>query len=505
MFRRYGLKKRFLLGSISLLVVIAGLGLGIFYWLLSTGSAPASLLTLGLAGFFLLSGISGILMISKLMVQPILQLTDALQRVQRGDLDIRLKSARTLNPADEMDWLLHAFNQMVTRLQANIAELQQAKEEAERSSRQLRESNKKLEAIFAGIPDGIMIVDRRYHISYINPVMEKIMDKPAEAVIGTACYASCQGFESRCSFCRADSVFQLGGQAFTMCTKAAKNGDEERIMEIHDFPLLNERGEVEHVIEYVRDVTEAAKTQRNLEHARHLAELGKMASVVAHEVRNPLHAIAGAVRYLQGEITDSQLRSYLDLIDEQVARVNGVTDEMLSYARPLTVEFNLTQLKPILLQALEMIRPILAEKRIELITELEDPLPLLPLDRLQVQRVFVNLLQNALEAMAPGGKLQISASYHRHVPANRRPHVEVCITDDGQGLGDREPEELFKPFVTTKVRGTGLGLAIVRKIMDGHQGTVHLIPNAGCGTTAVVRFPTTLKVYEAEKHHFSYR
>jgi two-component system NtrC family sensor kinase len=505
MLKRFGLKKRFLVGSITALVLITTAGTVAFLLSFQKQILAFEHLVIGFAVFFIVSGVAGILVVSRIMVQPVLTLTEKIRQVQRGNLDVAVEMARRQDASDEMDALFFGFNEMVSKLRNNIVDLQSAKENAERITRQLQDGNKKLEAIFAGIPDGIMIVDRSFRVQFINPVMEKIMGKKPEEVIGKHCYASCQGLDTRCSFCRADSVFQLGGQAFTTCTKTPVPGSDERIMEIYDFPLYNESGEVERVIEYVRDVTETAKTQKNLEHAKNLAEIGKMASVVAHEVRNPLNAISGAVRYLNGEISDGNLRSYLDLIDEQVQRVSGVTDELLAYARPLKADFSRCQLKPIILKAINDLDRAVMEKKIRLETDLEASLPVLSLDAGQVERVFVNLLQNAIDAMEEGGKLEIVVHYRSEVPGNQLPQVEIEITDTGRGLAVRDPEELFKPFVTTKVRGTGLGLPIVRKIMDNHQGSVHLFSKNSSGTTAILKFPITLKVYESEKHHFSYR
>ncbi|RMD98188.1 MAG: PAS domain-containing protein, partial [Calditrichaeota bacterium] len=458
---KIGLKKKFLISSFTTLVFFSVLGSLLLYFsiheqILSLGTA-AIFLTL----FYILVGISGILIISHIMVQPIIVLTRKIHEVQQGNLDIQLTSPKSRDPADEMDALFLGFNQMVRKLRQNIRDLQKAKENAETLLQKLSRTNKKLEAIFSGIPDGIMIIDREYRIVDANPVIKQLIGKDFAKIRGEHCFELCQGTMERCSFCRADVVFQMGGNSYTQCSKRTSLGREERIFEIYDFPLVNEKGEVEQVIEYVKDVTEAVKMQKHLEQAKNLAEIGKMSSIVAHEVRNPLNAITGAVRYLKGEISEANLQSYLSLIEEQVQRVSGVTDEMLDFARPLFLEFSYSQIQPHIDKALDILKDALQQKKIRVIKNYDKTLPLLPLDGAQVERALVNLFKNAIDAMDDGGELKISCEYHKDVPSSTLREVEIVIEDNGRGLGDKDPEELFKPFVTTKIRGTGLGLPVV--------------------------------------------
>ncbi len=503
---RSGVKKKFLLWSFIILITFSIVGSILAYVLVThfTLSLPFSLTLVSL--FYILIGGLGILTISKIMVQPVLKLTHIIREVRNGNLDIKESIPVVQDPSDEMDLLFVGFKEMVDRLKHNIQELKTAKERAEEISRRLAKVNTKLQAIFSGIPDGIMIIDRAYRIVDVNPVMQKLMGKSLEELRGQHCFEMCQGIKSRCSFCRADVVFQLAGQSYTQCTKKTSFGEEERMFEIYDFPLVNEKGEVEQVIEYVKDVTEAVKMQKHLEQAKNLAEIGKMGSIVAHEVRNPLNAISGAVRYLKGEIRDENLQTYLNLIEEQIQRVNGVTDEMLDYARPLFLDFSYSQIQNHINKALAMMEERLRAKRIRVNKKIDNNLPLLPLDGPQVERALANLIENAIDAMDEGGELTIKCRYDKDAPPNTVREVEVIIADNGKGLDGRDPEELFKPFVTTKLRGTGLGLPVVKKIMNSHQGSVRLIsPQNGKGTMAILRFPTTMKVYEAKEYHLSYR
>jgi nitrogen fixation/metabolism regulation signal transduction histidine kinase len=171
-----------------------------------------------------------------------------------------------------------------------------------------------------------------------------------------------------------------------------------------------------------------------------------------------------------------------------------------------------TAFTPVIEQALAQVERLLKKRRIHVAKDIAAGLPIFPLDPAQVERALVNVLSNAIETTPVGGHLHIGAALSNGDLAEE---IEVTITDDRPGLGNRDPEEFFKPFFTTKLQGAGLGLHIVRKIMESHQGKVRLESpdsssvfskkNRGNGTRAVLTFPTRLKVYETETHHFGYR
>ncbi|MDZ7267517.1 MAG: ATP-binding protein [candidate division KSB1 bacterium] len=500
-----GLKRKFLITTIAGVILVTILGSAVVYGLLQIDPGRAALYLLGVTFFYIAIGVSGILFITRLMVQPVLSLTAKVEEVRRGNLDVEIDASALRDSNDEMNQLIAGFGQMVRDLRHTIEALQHAKEKAEEYSEKLAQSHRRLQAIFDGLPDGVMIVDRHFRIVHVNPVIEKLMGKSLAQVRGEHCFAMCQGMPQRCSFCRADTVFQLGGRASTFCTKPAFGGQEDRMLEIYDFPLYNEKGEIDQVIEYVKDVTQAVKMQENLERTQRLAEIGNMAAIVAHEVRNPLNAIRGAVHYLKGECHDENLCSYLKLIEEQVQRVSKVTANLLDFAKPLVIEFQQGTITPVIEQALAQVDRLLKKKHIHLQKEIEAGLPRFPLDPAQAERAVVNLLTNAIQALPTGGHLHVCAYRPVLDSGDLAEEIEVVIADDGPGLGNRDPEEFFKPFFTTKLRGTGLGLFIVRKIMESHQGKVRLESNPGGGTRAVLTFPTRLKVYETETHHFGYR
>ncbi|RMG66726.1 MAG: sensor histidine kinase [Calditrichaeota bacterium] len=499
-----GLKYRFILFSILSIVLTVVVGSLAFHHLVLRGHGYSPALLIGLSLFYILVGTVGVFMISKYMIQPIVYLNTMVNRVRRGDLDVTILQGAPSRRKDELDRLMEGFDHMVKSLRAYIQELTRAKEEAEKTSQELFQSKSRLEAILNGISDGIMILDREYRIVGANPVIERFMGRSMAEIRGQKCHLMCNGTIDRCSFCRAEDTFQHGEHVTSYCIKQPANFPEERILEIHDFPLYNEQGEVDQIIEYVKDVTEAVKTQARLESARRLAQIGEMAAKVAHEVRNPLNAIQGATHYLRGVTGDPEWYSYLTLIDEQVGRLNRVASELLEFSKPMAPPLNPGRLDGIIQQALRLSEKLLQERNIQVHCQIEPNLPAIPLDAAQLEQVLVNLIQNAADAMPEGGELSVQAKMC-YLPDNgRAPYIQLLVEDSGQGMEPHVLQRVFDPFFTTKTKGTGLGLSIVKKIVESHQGRIHIESEKNRGTRITISLPTQPQSHDAKEHHLSY-
>ncbi len=499
-----GLKYRFIGFSILSIVLTVLLGSLAFHWLLLAHQGYTPLLLVGLSLFYIMVGVAGVLLISKYMIQPIVYLNAMVNRVREGDLDVTIARGSASRGKDELDRLMEGFDHMVRSLRAYIQKLTWAKEKAEKTSQELFQSKSRLEAILNGISDGIMILDRDYRIVGANPVIEQFMGRSLKEIRGQKCHLMCNGTVERCSFCRAEDTFMRGDHVISYCIKQPANLPEERILEIHDFPLYNEKGDVEQIIEYVKDVTEAVKTQARLESARRLAQIGEMAAKVAHEVRNPLNAIQGATHYLRGMTGDPEWCSYLDLIDEQVGRLNRVASELLEFSKPMAPPLSPGQVKRVIQQALAIADRLFKGRRIEVNCHIQPELPSIPLDEAKMEQVLVNLIQNAADAMPHGGQLTIRAQL-KSLPENgKTPWVQIEIQDSGTGMEPHVLERVFDPFFTTKNKGTGLGLSIVKKIVESHQGRISIESETNRGTRITIQLPTRPQAHDAKEHHLSY-
>ena len=239
-----------------------------------------------------------------------------------------------------------------------------------------------------------------------------------------------------------------------------------------------------------------AETNRRLEQAQaearrseRLAALGQMSAGLAHEIRNPLGVIKGSAEMLHQKLGESNpLASELaGYISSETNRLSALVTRFLDFARPLHAELTSQQITAVLERALNDVS--LAEKntRVRVEREYQENLPLIPLDEGLCEQAFVNLIQNAYDAMGTsGGTLRVTAT---KANSGQRDGVEVRIDDTGPGIPAKLREQIFNPFVTTKKTGVGLGLSIVSRIIDGHHGTIRVESGKdGTGGTGFVIF-----------------
>lgn len=244
-----------------------------------------------------------------------------------------------------------------------------------------------------------------------------------------------------------------------------------------------------------------AETNRRLEQAQEearrserLAALGQMSAGLAHEIRNPLGVIKGSAEILHQKLADSnplatELAGY---ISSETNRLSALVSRFLDFARPLHVDLVPQEITAVLERALQFVTLAHKEEhsRVRVEKHFEPNLPLVPLDESLCEQAFVNLIQNAYDAMANSeGTLRLSAATAK---SEEHDGVEVRIEDTGPGIPEELREQIFNPFVTTKKTGVGLGLSIVSRIIDGHHGTIRVESgqNERHGASFVLFFPS---------------
>src|SRR5579863_10030229 len=224
-----------------------------------------------------------------------------------------------------------------------------------------------------------------------------------------------------------------------------------------------------------------AETNRRLELAQEearrserLAALGQLSAGLAHEIRNPLGVIKGSAEMLtqklgQADPLSAELAGY---ISSETNRLSALVTRFLDFARPLHTELTPQRITVVLDRALNDVAILWKGAAVQVERDYEPNLSEVPLDENLAEQVFLNIVQNAYDAMsAAGGVLRVSA---RKVRTSGREGVEVRIEDSGPGIPAELREQIFNPFVTTKKTGVGLGLSIVSKIMDGHRGSIRI-------------------------------
>jgi len=233
-----------------------------------------------------------------------------------------------------------------------------------------------------------------------------------------------------------------------------------------------------------------------------LAALGEMAAGLAHEIRNPLGAIKGAAQYLDPAQLQGADGEILQIIVEEVNRLDGVVAQFLEYSRPfpsaVSEKFQSTDLNDVLWKTMKLIESSLPGN-VVLELDLTPGMPALHADAEQLKQVFINLALNAVQAMPDGGRLTvrtrrphapIELGLSESTPRYSADQVEVRFADTGEGIQEDALDRIFIPFYTTKTKGTGLGLAISQRIVKGHGGTIEVQSRVGEGSEFILRFPS---------------
>jgi signal transduction histidine kinase len=266
------------------------------------------------------------------------------------------------------------------------------------------------------------------------------------------------------------------GRELNFAPLELSRGDDEISGLIVTFNALVHRLNVAHA--GLRDLH-----QKQLEHADRLATTGEMAAGMAHEIRNPLAGVLGALQVIDAEMPETDANK--PIVQEmmvQMERMNLAVNDLLAYARPTPPKFDTTDLNGILDRTLSILNSQVRKRNIAVEASLDRSLPFITADKKLLQQLLWNLILNALQAMEAGGRLTVST-------AGDDAEVTVRIRDTGRGIPERDLANIFKPFYTTRHQGTGLGLTISRRIVEAHGGTLTLESAENSGTTCTVRLP----------------
>ncbi|PWT88275.1 MAG: hypothetical protein C5B56_09015, partial [Proteobacteria bacterium] len=252
-------------------------------------------------------------------------------------------------------------------------------------------------------------------------------------------------------------------------------------------PMRDEQDAVNSIVVVMTDITDAAMLQAKLAHSEKMATIGRLVSGVAHEVNNPLAAILGFTDLLlENPEVPPAAREDLQIILQETQRTKDIVQDLLSFARQRPVQRELVQVNQVLRQTIKLRGYDFASHGVEVVEEFEDQLSPALGDAQQLQQVFLNILNNAYDAVQESGRRgRIAIRTRRNGEA-----IEVTISDTGTGIAD--PERIFDPFYTTKQagKGTGLGLSICYGIVRAHGGEIQCWNNeTGGGSTFLVRIP----------------
>jgi signal transduction histidine kinase len=232
-----------------------------------------------------------------------------------------------------------------------------------------------------------------------------------------------------------------------------------------------------------RHIHELEMMQDRLLRSKRLSELGELASKMAHEIRTPLASIGGfAHSMLKDKASDAPEREYLEIIVEEVRRLEGILTNVLTFVSPGVPRTRPCDVEDLMRQALFLLRSSLEEAKIRLECDLTEAAPPLMLDPDQIKQVLLAVLHNALDSMPKGGVLRVATTINDDF-------LQIKINDTGVGIEKEQLGKVFDAFFTTKSKGSGLGLNIASQIIANHKGSIYVESEVGLGSTFFINLP----------------
>ncbi len=256
-------------------------------------------------------------------------------------------------------------------------------------------------------------------------------------------------------------------------------------LEIGASLLADESGTHLGYVILFKDLTEVRALHQEIERSRRLASVGRLAAGVAHEIRNPLSSIKGFATYFKQRYQDvPEDQQTANIMIQEVDRLNRVVSQLLEFARPISVSRKPTSFKNLVADSIKLIQQQAQDRQITINTRHSAKIDEINIDPDRINQVLLNLYLNAIEAMKPGGKLQITIS-----DSDENDKLNIQVSDTGRGIAKVDLPKIFDPYFTTKSSGTGLGLAIAHNIIEAMGGTIEVKSDAGNGTAFTIGLP----------------
>jgi len=350
------------------------------------------------------------------------------------------------------------------------------------------------QAVLAGLPDAVIAVDEALRVVFWNAAAEELTERSARRMEGRVLK---EVFAPDASLVRRLSeTLSMGISRSETETHIERPDHRVLPVSIVTAPLFDRGGRVEAAVAVVRDLSRIRQLEAEVRRGETLAAAGRMAVGLAHEIRNPLGAIRGAVQLLGRELGSSALSEYTTVLLTEVDRVNRIIEMLLDLARPVAIRPAPVNLHQLLERVALLTEESARERQVVIVRRYDPSLPPILGDEDRLVQVFHNLVRNAIEAMADGGQLTLATRVSMNplfgkvdMGAGQRSMVEVQVLDEGSGIPAAARARIFDPFFTTKERGLGLGLAICHQIMEQHRGAIQIDSIENHGTTVTCFLP----------------
>lgn len=280
---------------------------------------------------------------------------------------------------------------------------------------------------------------------------------------------------------------------YSVVTKAIHSGRSTEALE-REIRTLTERWR--EFCQHCQRVHETEMLQ-----AEHLATMGELAAGIAHEIRNPLAGIAGAIEIITKDVPrDHPDREILEDLRQEVRRIEKILNDLLAYARPKPPQLQHAELKETVARTLQLARQQTGSKQVQFSIEIPSSLPPFRADSEQLHQVLLNLVLNGIQAIERQGRISIEVAVARSDSPNNPDFLDIVVSDDGPGIPPEALGRIFRPFFTTKRGGTGLGLSLCQRIVSQHGGTLTVESELNKGSRFLIRLPMR-PVEEAREVH----
>lgn len=360
--------------------------------------------------------------------------------------------------------------------------------------------------------DGIFLIDREYRILRINKSLAEMLGRSVRELIGQKWHLVFYHEGKPIEHCPCRKAMESRKIAHYTMDEPHLN----RSFIISASPIFDANGDIIGCVGTIRDITEKKKMEAQLEEEkRHVEDLytqlqaafqklkdtqeemikrekltatGEIAIAIAHEIRNPLSIISMSVQYIHSRLDPNDpLRECTKVLLQKIERLNNLTKELINYGRPREMNLKSVNLHRSLNSVLRLARAKCAYKKVEIIRHYDLMLPPISMDEEQMDEVFINIIENALDVMPNGGKLLIATDLDLE---GKR--AVIKFSNNGKGIPPKYRYRIFEPFFTTKKEGTGLGLTICQRIINYHGGGISYeskISGKQKGTTFIVTLP----------------
>lgn len=349
------------------------------------------------------------------------------------------------------------------------------------------------EDIVENLSEAVVGVDNDLNVVVFNQSAEKMTEVSRSLVVGRP----------------ADEVFARDARIVEMLRKTAVDGHlfaeyEEKLhrrfsgllpVGITTSQVFDADGRAAGAVALIKDLSGIKSLEAATLRKERLAYIGQFAANLAHELKNPLSGMRGAAQLLSRRIKDEKLGEYTGVIMHEADRLNAIINEMLDFARPAKLNKKNLNIHRVLDSVILLMQEGGGPEGVAFARNYDPSLPPIHGDEGQLTQVFLNLVKNAKEASRAGGSImlttRITTDFHITTPGGAPGRTaSIEIKDNGCGINEKNLDEIFTPFFTTKSRGTGLGMAISLKIIKEHDGHLKIASVPDKGTVVTVYLPT---------------